>query len=89
MQIEYDNVKEYLFFLAKKYEPTHYEPLRAVCHLEESVKGLSSIRRLLTFALAYCEAHISRRSPIVKATYELLMYCYAAELEPQFDMESI
>lgn len=89
MQIEYNNVKDYVFFLVKKYEPSHYEPLCAVCLLEESVQGESSIRRLLTFVLSYCETNISWSSPIVQAATELLMYCYAAELEPQFDAEPI
>lgn len=89
MNIEYTNVKDYIFFLIDKYEPSHYEPLSAVCLLEESVKGEASIKRLLTFVLSYCEAHIPCNSPFVKAAYDLLMYCYTEELEPLFDAEHI
>lgn len=51
MQIEYTNVKDYLFFLIEKYEPNHYESISALCLLEQAMPG-TSINRLLTLVVA-------------------------------------
>lgn len=88
MEIEYTNVKDYIFFLAERYAPSHYEPICAICLMEESGEG-TSIKRLLTFVLAYCEAHLSRCCPLVNAITELLSSCYAEDMEPKRDLELI
>lgn len=80
MKIEYENVMDYLYFLTNKYGPYHYESLCTICNYEQSVQG-SSIKRLLTFVLAYFENNIALDSPIVIATNELLMNCYEQDME--------
>lgn len=78
MQVDYQNVEDYLFFLTSKYAPLHFEPLCTICESEQRVQG-SSIKRLLTFALAYFENKLEKNSPIITATNELLMICYEKE----------
>lgn len=79
MKIDYENVKDYLYFLVKKYAPNHSQALDSICEYE-LIEEESSIKHLLTFFLAYCESHIPAESLVVKATEELLISCYAKNL---------
>lgn len=78
MQIEYTNLKDYLFFLIEKYEPNHYESISALCLLEQSMSG-TSINRLLTLVVAFLEQNLSTASPLMRATSELLNLSYEAD----------
>lgn len=78
VQIDYQNVEDYLFFLTSKYAPLHFEPLCTICELEQKVQG-SSIKRLLTFVLAYFENNLEMNSALITAANELLMACYEKE----------
>lgn len=78
MQIEYTNVKDYLFFLIEKYEPNHYESISALCLLEQAMPG-TSINRLLTLVVAVFEQSLSSASPLLRAASELLEQSYKLE----------
>lgn len=75
MQIEYTNVKDYLFFLIEKYEPKHYESISALSFLEEAMSG-TSINRLLTLVVAFFEQSLPPASPLLRASSELLNQSY-------------
>lgn len=78
VQIDYQNVEDYLYFLTSKYAPLHFEPLCTICESEQRVQD-SSIKRLLTFALAYFENNLEMDAPLTTAANELLMACYENE----------
>ena len=87
MQIEYTNIKDYLFFLIEKYEPHHYESISALCLLEQSMTG-TSINRLLTLVVAFLEQNLPTASPLLRATSELLHQSYEVDTVLDFSYDA-